>query len=80
MFHSYVALCSYISPNSVATLKEFLLMESVKARCSIEVAQNASCDMSMCISTAQARTKCLSRHFPGKFQHKMPLVTCPCAF
>ena len=61
MFHSYVALCSYISPNSVATLKEFLLMASIKARCSIEVAQNASCDMSMCISTTQARTKCVSR-------------------
>ena len=46
--------------------------------------QNASCEMSMCISTAQARTKhwpgISVRHFPCKIPHKLPLVTCPCAF
>ena len=40
--------------------------------------------MSMCMSTAQARTKCWPRDrrfgiFPVNFCKKMPLVTCPCA-
>ena len=46
-------------------------------------ALNASCDMSMCISTAQARTKRWPREKKGeapcKFPHKMLLLTCPCA-
>ena len=73
-----------------------VLTVTVKARCSIEVVSrafgifpvnfrtNASCDMSMCISTAQvAQNACCGisvRHFPCKFLHKMPLVTCPYAF
>ena len=41
--------------------------------------------MSMCISTAQARTKrgytgVGTRHFSWQFSHKMALVRCPCAF
>ena len=49
-------------------------------------AQNGSCDMSMCISTAQPRTKrawqSWGAAFPHllKFQHKKALVACPCAF
>ena len=45
-----------------------------------------SCDMFMCMSTAQAqaRTKRLSRSwgaaFSCKFSRKLALVTCPCAF
>ena len=40
--------------------------------------ENGSCDMSMCISTAQARAKRVSwsyrRHWSCKFPHKMVLV------
>ena len=48
--------------------------------------QNGSyCEMSICISTAQARTKRVSRswgarHFSCKFSHQKTLMTCPCAF
>ena len=38
----------------------------------------------MCVSTAHARTKRVSRdgvrHFSCKFSHKMALLKCPCAF
>ena len=43
-------------------------------------ALNGSCDMSMCISTAQTRATRLSRHFSCKFLHKMGLVTCHAHF
>ena len=67
VIHSMPWESKHTSPSSVATLR--VLMVTVKARCSIEVVSLASgifpehlntklpCEMSMCISTAQARTK-----------------------
>ena len=67
VIHSMPWESKHTSPSSVATLR--VLMVTVKARCSIEVVSLASgifpehlntklpCEMSMCISTAQAHTK-----------------------
>ena len=67
------------SPNSVATLKGFLrwgLRPGVwsrwypaRAAFFVNFHTNGSCEMSMCVSTAQARTKCLPRNrCPAFFQ------------
>ena len=67
------------------------LPTSVKARCSIEVVSEACGIFRVNFrKNASYRLRRLAqntgrgirgvRHFPCKFPHKMPLVTCPCAF
>ena len=90
VIHSMPWESKHTSPSSVATLTV-----TVQARCSIEVVSLASgifpeqlntklpCEMSMCISTAQARLA--QNNGPeisvqSKIAHKMALVTCPCPF
>ena len=93
--HTYIYI--HIFPQTVwPHLHWEHLTVGAKARCLIEVVsgasglfsgkfphKNGSCEMSMCMSTAQARTKRVSRKlasgiFPVNFD-KMDLVTCPCA-
>ena len=84
------------SPNSVATLRGSYghssgLVFNQGDRISVLhfpcnfLLKMASCEMSMCVSTAQARTKrgrpgIGVRHFPFAFHHKMAFVKCPCVF
>ena len=61
----------------VSTTKRRL--DFLGAACFLKIlALNGSCDMSMCVSTAQARTKRRPK-FRGA-PHKMRLVTFPCTF